>query len=62
MGATRVSADVTALLTTSHPKSSNPIGWARAEGKSRVVYLQLGHGPSAYADPNYRRLLGNALR
>jgi len=58
----RVSDDVTPLLTTTHPKSGNPIAWSRTHGKSKVVYLQLGHGPSAYDNPNYRRLLGNAIR
>lgn len=33
-----------------------------AEGRSRVAYLLLGHGPSAYGDANYRRLLANAIR
>ena len=58
----RVGSDVKPLLTTTQPKSGNPIGWWRTEGSSRVVYLQLGHGPSAYRDSNFRRLLANAIR
>lgn len=58
----RVGKDVTPLLTTSHPKSGNPIAWTRTEQRSRVVYLQLGHGPSAYSNPSYRRLVHNAIR
>jgi type 1 glutamine amidotransferase len=58
----RVGKDVTPLLTTTHPKSGNPLMWERAEGKSRVVYLLLGHGPSAYSNPNYRQLVTNAVR
>ena len=58
----RVGKDVTPLLTTNHPRSGNPIAWARTEQQSRVVYLQLGHGPSAFAHPSYRRLVGNAIR
>jgi type 1 glutamine amidotransferase len=58
----RVGADVTPLLTTTHPDSGNPLAWVRTEGKSRVAYLLLGHGPSAYGDANYRRLLANAIR
>jgi uncharacterized protein len=58
----RVGADVSPLLTTTHPDSGNPLGWSRTEGRSRVVYLLLGHGPSAFEDPNYRRLLANAIR
>lgn len=58
----RVGADVVPLLTTTHPDSGNPLAWARTEKNSRVAYLLLGHGPSAYADLNYRRLLANAIR
>jgi type 1 glutamine amidotransferase len=58
----RVGADVTPLLTTTHPKSGKPLAWCRTQGKSRVVYLQLGHGPEAFANPNYRKLVANAIR
>ncbi len=57
-----VSPDVLPLLTTTEAHSGNPIAWTRLEGQSRVVYLQLGHGPSAYADGNYRELVARALR
>lgn len=57
-----VGADVVPLLRTSHPKSGNPLAWARTEGLSRVVYLQLGHGISAYRHPAFRRLVANAIR
>jgi uncharacterized protein len=57
----RVSPGVKPLLTTTHPKSGNPLAWERREGKSRLVYLQLGHGPSAYNDANFRRLVSNAI-
>lgn len=58
----RVGQEVTPLLRTSHPASGNPIAWERREQRSRVVYIQPGHGPSTYQSPQYRRLLGNALR
>jgi type 1 glutamine amidotransferase len=58
----RVRPDVTPLISTTHPKSGKPLGWVRTEGKSRVVYLQLGHGPSAHNDPNYRRLVRQSIR
>ncbi len=58
----RVRPDVTPLISTTHPKSGKPLGWTRTQGKSRVVYLQLGHGPSAYTDPNYRRLVAQSIR
>lgn len=57
----RVSPDVKPLLVTAHPKSGNPLMWERREGRSRLVYLQLGHGPSAYNDVNFRKLVANAI-
>ena len=41
----------------------NPlIGWAKAAGASPLVYLQPGDSPATYANPDYRRLVGNAVR
>ncbi len=57
-----VRPDVTPLISTTHPKSAKPLGWCRTEGKSRVVYLQLGHGPEAYANPYYQRLVANSIK
>ena len=58
----RVGSDVTPLLTTTHARSGKPLGWTRTEGKSRLVYLQGGHGPEAHENPNYRRLLSQSIR
>ena len=58
----RIQSDVTPLLTTTHPKSGKPLAWARTEGKSRVVYLQLGHDHAAYENPNYRKLVAQSIR
>ena len=58
----RVGADVTPLLTTTHPKSGKPLAWTRTERKSRIVYLQLGHDRSAYENPNYRKLVAGSIR
>ncbi len=49
------------LLTTNEPTSDNPICWTRQYGKSRVCYIQLGHGPDAYENENYRKLVSNAI-
>lgn len=49
------------LLTTDHPDNTPTICWWRREGASRVVYLQLGHDRKAFENPNYRRLLANAI-
>lgn len=58
----RVGKDVTPLITTTHPKSGKPLGWCRTEGKSRVLYLQLGHDHLAYENPSFRRLVAQSIR
>ena len=58
----RVHPEVTTLISTTHPKSGKPLGWCRDQGKSRVVYLQLGHGPEAFEDVNYRKLVASSIR
>ncbi|MSU57216.1 MAG: ThuA domain-containing protein [Pedosphaera sp.] len=58
----RTSKDVTPLITTTHPKSGKPLGWHRTEGRSRVVYLQLGHGHEAFENENYRTLISQSIR
>lgn len=58
----RVQTDVTPLLTTTHPRNSQTVAWTRTQGKSRVVFLQLGHDHAAYENPNYRRLLAQSMR
>ena len=50
------------LLTTDEPSSDKVIGWCRTYGKARVVYLQGGHDHFAYANPEFRKLLANAIR
>ena len=57
----RVGADVHPLLTTAHPKSGNPLMWTRTEGKSRVVFLQLGHDSFAYNNPGFRELVARSI-
>jgi uncharacterized protein len=45
-----------------HPPTSPVLGWVKTAARSPVAYLQPGHGPTAYANPNYRRLVANAIR
>lgn len=39
----------------------HPMVWWRCVGKGRVVYSAFGHRAEAYAEPEYRTLLGNAV-
>lgn len=57
----RVLPTVHPLLRTTHPESSELIGWTNRYGNSRIVYIQLGHDHYAYENPNYRRLLKQAI-
>ena len=45
-----------------HPPGTNLIGWARRHGASPIVYLAMGDGPNAYANPGFRKVLENAVR
>lgn len=45
----------------SHSPGSDLVGWTRQHNASRVVYLQGGDDPQAYANEHYQTLLGNAL-
>ncbi len=44
-----------------HAPGSNLIGWTKSYGNSRIVYLQCGDDPVAYANPHFQQLLGNAI-
>lgn len=44
-----------------HRPESDLIAWEKPVGAGRLVYLQPGDGPAAYADVNLRRFLSNAL-
>ena len=44
-----------------HAPGSNLIGWTRTIGSSRIVYLQCGDDPVAYANPHFQQLLANAV-
>jgi len=57
-----VAPDVKVLLKTDNPKNEPTIAWVHEYGKSRVCYLQLGHDHLAWENPNYKRILGNAIQ
>ena len=50
------------LMETDHPGNDRPVAWVGPWKKSRVVVIQLGHGPESHRDPGYRRLVLNAIR
>jgi type 1 glutamine amidotransferase len=56
-----ISPDVKVLLETGHPDNDRPVAWIGPYQKSRVVYIQFGHGRSTHENPAYRQLVRNAI-
>jgi len=57
-----ISPDVQVLLRSDNPTSDGPVAWISPYPKSRVVYIQLGHGETAHLYPSYRILVQDAIR
>lgn len=55
-----VAKDATVLLAGTFPGHTHPVAWARPHNGGRVFYTSLGH-PEDFRDPNFLRLLGNAV-
>lgn len=60
-GGVEIRPVVRPLLSTNHPKSMRHVAWINHYGNSDVLYLQLAHGPSGYANPNFRKLIKQAI-
>jgi type 1 glutamine amidotransferase len=45
-----------------HPPGSNLAGWYKSAENTPIVYLQNGHGPTAWANPSFRTLMTNAIK
>lgn len=52
---------VSVLAETDHPLADRPVAWLGPHAKSRVVTIQLGHGPEAHRNPAYQKLVRNAV-
>lgn len=57
-----ISPKVKVLLTTDDKTSDGPVAWISPYEKSRVVYIQLGHDRNANLNPNWQRLVRNAIQ
>jgi len=60
-GGSEILPTIKPLLSTTQPKSMRYVAWINHYGKSDVLYIQLGHGPSAFSNQNYRRLIQQAI-
>lgn len=61
-GNVRVSDKVTPLLKTKHPKSMEVIAWENNFNASKILYIQPGHDKRTYVEPDYRKLLLQAIQ
>jgi len=50
------------LLTTDEPTSVPVIGWTKNYGKARVVTIQSGHDVPTFEQPEFRKLLSQAVQ
>ncbi|MBN2474261.1 MAG: ThuA domain-containing protein [Pirellulales bacterium] len=53
--------DVKVLLKTDHPKNDPELAWVKDYGKSRVLYLMLGHDSKAWANPSFVKILTQGI-
>ena len=60
-GDVEILQSVKPLLSTTHPKSMRYLAWINHYGNSDVIYIQLGHGSSCYSNPNFRKLVQQAI-
>ena len=44
-----------------HPPGNSTVAWVKHYRNSPIVYIQGGDDATAWNDPNYQRLLGNAI-
>jgi len=57
-----ISPEVHVLLTTNHPESASFIAWINKYNNAEVFFIQLGHGPQVFGNPQFRKLIGNAIQ
>ncbi|MDR2145426.1 MAG: ThuA domain-containing protein [Tannerella sp.] len=56
-----VNPGVHVLLTTGEPTSTPSIAWTNRYGKSKIVTVLLGHDNHAWTNPNFAKLLTQAI-
>jgi type 1 glutamine amidotransferase len=60
-GNLEVIPEVYPLISTNHPKSNFLIGWTFKKEKSKIVFIQPGHDKNSYNNPDYRKLIKQAI-
>lgn len=49
------------LLTADHPDCDKTVAWVSKYRKAKICGIMLGHDGKAYANPNYRKVLSQAI-
>jgi type 1 glutamine amidotransferase len=55
------SPEIKVLVETDHPTSDKPLVWISPYAKSKVVYIELGHGREGHESAWFRQLVRNAI-
>jgi type 1 glutamine amidotransferase len=55
------SPEIKVLVETEHPTSDKPLVWISPYPKSKVVYIELGHGREGHENAWFRQLVRNAI-
>ena len=50
------------LLTCDAPGSQREVAWTRNYRNAKICFIQPGHGANAYASPDFRKVLSQAIR
>ena len=50
------------LISTYYKGFDRPVAWVKPYGKGRVFYTALGHGKEQTENPNFQRMIVNAVR
>lgn len=61
-GNLRISEAVKPLLRTRHPQSAEFVAWENHYNASTIVYIQPGADQRTFTNPDYRKLLQQAIR
>lgn len=61
-GNVQISEEVIPLLKTRHPKSMEIVAWENRYKASSIIYIQAGHDKRTFSEPDYRKLLLQAIR
>jgi len=56
-----LTSDIDVLAASYAPECVLPAVFVRAQGKGRVCVITLGHNPKNWANPQFQRILENAL-